>query len=390
MYFSRCSLVSQCNRCHQTVGRSVVQPLAALPMHGETKLRREGLRTRDGHLLEWFARHRSDLRIDVYSRAEPWPRVLYARWRGGSLPTALRLHSPQPLVIPPLRDRRRWWVDSQRHWSAPPDTQTMIIWNPIAGAMHVGNSTSSHVVFDLLDNWLAHERFGSIRPAIHQAYQKLFNVSAVVTANSEATAQLAEDYGRSDVHLIRNGCDPERFSQGVEPHEQFTVGYGGKIGHRLDVGLVEAAAARFSQWTFEFVGPILDRRVVRVLRRFKNLKFSGDVHYEQYPRRLAKWDVAWVPHRLGDGEVGGDVIKLYEYRAAGLPVVSTRIIGWRRALPGVVAVDRNDVVDALRHVAGSGAACSVARDSYVTPHAHTWSSKAREMMALLNIRAETG
>ena len=40
--------------------------IAAAPMHGEVKLRAEGLRTRDGHLLEWFASLRPSSRVAVY------------------------------------------------------------------------------------------------------------------------------------------------------------------------------------------------------------------------------------------------------------------------------------------------------------------------------------
>ena len=40
--------------------------------------------------------------------------------------------------------------------------------------------------------------------------------------------------------------------------------------------------------------------------------------------------MAWIPHRVGPGETGGDPIKLYEYWAAGRQVVTTSIDGMDR------------------------------------------------------------
>lgn len=360
--------------------------LVAVPMHGEVKLRTEGLRTRDAHLLEWFGRLRPTMSLAVHSRPEPWPRVSLARRHGTSLPATWRMTSPQPLTVPVLRNRRRWWVSSLRYDVAWPEADAGIIWNPISGASrHRLSSRPPRTALDLLDDWSAHTAFDTIADDVHRAYEYLFSVCEVVTANSEATGALAERFGRSDVQVIRNGCDPDRFSAAVTPHEKFTVGYGGKIGHRLDVDLVIAAARRFPKWRFEFVGQILVSRVRRQLDRLPNVSFSGDVRYEDYPRCFAAWDLAWVPHRLGVGEVGGDVIKLYEYRAAGLSVVSTRIIGWERALPGVVAAERDDVIAALAERAGSEQPGSVARDRYVTPTEDTWSAKAARILDLLSL-----
>jgi glycosyltransferase involved in cell wall biosynthesis len=363
-----------------------VPSLLALMMHGEVKMRFEGLRTRDAHLLECLSQTSPDLDVLVHSRPEPWPRVSVARWRGARLPSSWRMQSPQPVVVPLYRDKRQWWVKSERYAAAWPAVNAVLIWNPIAGAAQIGSlPPTTPTIVDLLDDWSGHHAFRSIHKEVNEAYRVLFARSDVVTANSEATLSLAQSFGRPDAKLIRNGCDPTRFEPVVDAHDRFTVGYGGKIGHRLDTALVRRAALRFPHWTFEFVGPVLVSRTKACLCDLRNVTFAGDVPYNIYPSALRRWDVAWVPHLTGAGEVGGDVIKIYEYRAAGLPVVIPKIIGWERALPGVVVADPPDLLDSLATLAGPGVAMSVKRDRYDTPESDTWRFKSDQMLGLLGL-----
>jgi teichuronic acid biosynthesis glycosyltransferase TuaH len=355
-------------------------------MHGEVKLRREGLRTRDAHLLEWFTRIEPALHTIVQSRPEPWPRVTLARLRGACLPQGWTMASRQPFALPSPVYRRRWWLTSRRFDIPWPQADAVAIWNPLAGAHQISSLDSGvPALLDLLDDWTAHAAFAPIADDIASAYAMLFSRCQFVTANSEATVALARRFGRDDVELIRNGCDPDRFTRVLRPHSSFTVGYGGKIGHRLDVSLITRVASTFPMWRFEFVGPTLVPSVRRQLRLLPNIAFRGDVHYDAYPAVFEHWDLAWVPHRLGTGEVGGDVIKIYEYRAAGFPVVTTRIIGSQRALPGVLAVDDRQIEDALRACAGAGSPGSVCRDHYVTPAEDTWSVKAARLLKFLGL-----
>ena len=371
------------------IATSVVRPpdLAASPMHGEVKLRREGLRTRDGHLLEWFTRLRPSLRVNVYSRPEPWPRIALGRRGGVHIPEQLSFISPQPVTIPNLRHRRDWWSRSMDYMTLWEPTVPAIIWNPLAGAGAFRAATPmAPAVFDLLDDWLAHPAFARLKREVGDAYGVVFDQATVVTANSEATLALARRFGREDAVLLRNGVDPERFDLGRVPHDQVTVGYGGKIGFRIDVELVEKVARAMPNVRFEFAGPVLARRHARELRHVRNVVLLGDVRYDRYPQIMRRWDIAWAPHRLDGFEVGGDLIKLYEYRAAGLPTVSTRVIGWERALDGVRAVDRADVAETIEQLVGTTRAGEVDREPIQLPRDATWCAKADFILDKLGLR----
>lgn len=366
------------------MGDGTPRRLLALPLHGEAKLRAEGLRTRDAHLLEWMARLRPGLAIELHSRAEPWPRVTLARRRGGPLPAAFECVSPEPLTLPPLRDRKRWWAESRRHAAPYPETgiDAVVSWNPFAALP--AEAGERPLLLDLLDDMLIHPEFASIHDEAAASYRRWLGAATLVTANSEATLELAHSFGREDAVLVLNGCDPERFSTAHDPGEEFTVGYGGKVSERLDVELIRECAARLPGVRFEFVGQILSRQVKGAVAGLPNVEFVGDVAYPDYPATFHRWDVAWVPHRVGAGETGGDLLKLYEYRAAGLPTVSTRVGGWERASAGVEVLDRRLIAAALAQLAAGGAG-SVPRLPHQVPAEQTWSHKAEQMLAMLGV-----
>jgi glycosyltransferase involved in cell wall biosynthesis len=244
------------------------------------------------------------------------------------------------------------------------------------------------VLFDLLDDWSIHPAFRVIRPDIERAYAEWFDIAAIVTANSEGTLALAHRHGRSDAIMLPNGCDPDRFSSAYRPSARFTVGYGGKIGHRLDFDLIEACCRMLPDVQFEFAGPLLARGYGKRLRSLPNIKLLGDVRYDRYPGAFARWDIAWVPHSVGANEVGGDAIKLYEYRAAGLPVLTTKIVGWQRAPEGVRALERDEVPSALASLASRGPGSTI-RDRYITPRENTWQFKAEYLLERLGLAHDT-
>jgi glycosyltransferase involved in cell wall biosynthesis len=363
--------------------------LTVFPMHGQHKLSSEGYRTRDGHLIEWFGKLLVDEgHVEVVSRPEPRAlRALRSKASGG---VAENTEPVTPLTwkMPHLLDRRRWWIDSLPSYASAVthgDTPT-VTWNPfiaLSSAWSAVQSRNRPIVLDLLDDWTLHYAFSSVREEVERAYSILFERADFVTANAEGTAVLARRHGRSDVVLIPNGCDPDRFDPVSTATGPVTVGYVGKIGKRLNLEAILATARSLPNISFVFAGPILDREYRRPLADQHNIKLLGDVHYEDVPSLLRSFDIGWVPHNVGEGEVGGDVIKTYEYRAAGLPVLTTPVAGaQRRGLDAVHVVPIAGHAEWLANlplVSGR-----VERVISALPESVRWETKARQILDMLH------
>ncbi|WIB26930.1 hypothetical protein [Curtobacterium sp. MCSS17_015] len=362
--------------------------MLAYPMHGQTKLSAEGYRTRDGHVIEWLGRLVGD--VDVISRPEPIP-TAFLPLRG--LPPAAGTRSIRSVAhtIPLSSDRRRWWPRATPSYPRIPSSASStpaIVWNPFTAlAPEPRNPFHSGrvVLLDLLDDWTRHFAFATISREVERAYRAAFARADHVTANGEGTAALARRFGRDDVVLIPNGCDPDAFDPEPLAAGATVVGYVGKLGRRLDVDGVLATAAALPEVDFRFAGPILDPSWVAPLREMRNIALIGDVRYDRLAGLLQTFDVGWVPHRVGGGEVGGDVIKTYEYRAAGLPVLSTPIDG-----AGDRGVDGVHTASISAHAAIIGGWITdegrVRRHPAQLPATVTWRNKTEILVRLLHDR----
>lgn len=368
--------------------------LLTFPMHGQHKLSTEGYRTRDGHIIEWFGRLLlQNGTVEVLSRPEPRAVSLWRdarRLRTKSEKSSHVAENTVPISMHSMRiphpwDRQRWWVDSLPAYKLPayPSSTPVVSWNPflaLSSAWPEIAATNRLIVFDLLDDWTIHYAFKTVSRDVHKAYERLFARADVVTANALGTVELARRFGRTDVEFIPNGCDPERFDTDSSASGATTVGYVGKIGKRLDLDLIVQTARALPDVRFVFAGPILDAEYRAPLEMQKNIEVLGDVHYDDVPQLLRRFDVGWVPHRVGEGEVGGDVIKTYEYRAAGLPVLTTPIEGAReRAMEGVEVVPRE------HHVAAIQRLCLISgpripRQIISIPQETTWKFKAQRLL----------
>lgn len=139
------------------------------------------------------------------------------------------------------------------------------------------------------------------------------------------------------VHTIRNGVRPDEFDPGAEPDARLRARLGARPGdclvlyagtHGISQGLtsVADAAARLTQEEvrFAFVGEGADKQRLRdrvAEHGLRNVSLLPGMPHEQVPALLAAADICLVP--LRDVPLFSAFIpsKMFEYLAAGKPVV---------------------------------------------------------------------
>jgi glycosyltransferase involved in cell wall biosynthesis len=125
--------------------------------------------------------------------------------------------------------------------------------------------------------------------------------------------------------LVKNAVNIKLFSKGfnLEIHKEKIIGYIGSIDDRLDYELIEYLIQKMQNVTFIFVGRIVDRSGERILRKYHNVLLEGNQKVTTLPNYLRTFALGIIPFLKNEFNKGIYPLKINEYLAAGLPIVST-------------------------------------------------------------------
>jgi glycosyltransferase involved in cell wall biosynthesis len=155
-------------------------------------------------------------------------------------------------------------------------------------------------------------------------------------------------------------------------HEHPTIGFVGSITEFTDLELVAELARARPSWSFVLVGPA--RVPVRALRAVPNVTIAGERDHDEVHGFLASFDAAIVPYRVTPAIEVASPLKVHEYLAYGLPVVSVDIPEVRALVPRVeLAHDTATFLAALDRAVAKGRRPG-------EPSAATWDERVDEMV----------
>ena len=215
------------------------------------------------------------------------------------------------------------------------------------------NLDHSGIVYDCLDD------FSSFRgaPANLFAIEKeLCEKSAVVFTVSAKQRKLKLDFNPATYYLP-NAADPEHFDKAADEKtpipEDLTqipgprIGFLGSFDSWVDMPLIDQMAEARSDWSFVMVGPTDGLKTSDIPKR-KNIFFLGEKPYAALPEYMKGLDIAVLPFRSGDHMDSSDPIVMYDFLAAGKPVIATHF-------PAALAMgsDLVDVNDSLEGMIAS-------------------------------------
>src|SRR6266516_5308370 len=124
------------------------------------------------------------------------------------------------------------------------------------------------------------------------------------------------------------------------------IGFFGLIADWVDLELIRFLAVARPGWNFALIGKITTD--VRLFGDLPNVHLLGQKTYEALPGYVKAFDVAILPSVMNELTIAANPLKLREYLAAGLPVVSSAIPEAAR-LKHLVRIGPNNL-EVLSHI----------------------------------------
>jgi glycosyltransferase involved in cell wall biosynthesis len=159
------------------------------------------------------------------------------------------------------------------------------------------------------------------------------------------------------------------------------IGYLGLLSHFLDFEALEAARQARRGGTLVLIGPgtPATTEAVRELAAREGVAVLGPRPYEQVPAYLQGLDAGIIPFRANDPYVQGiNPNKVYQYLAAGLPVVTTPVLDLNPTPPHLQYASSPDAWTAAIAQALDAGGGRDARRALARPH--DWAALASRMV----------
>ncbi|HJX91741.1 MAG TPA: glycosyltransferase [Pyrinomonadaceae bacterium] len=226
------------------------------------------------------------------------------------------------------------------------------VFNP-AAAVIAGAFEEDLLIYQCVDEYTAFSGVASNHLA--ELEEQLLKRSDVVIVSADLLYQSKAKHN-PNTFIVRHGVDYDHFSKAlaestVVPDEikdlpRPIIGFFGLIADWVDVDLMAYVASKFPEGSLVLLGK--STTDVSVLERGPNVHLLGRKTYQSLPSYCKGFDVALMPFRLNELTLNANPLKVREYLAAGLPVISTpipevEILGQCR-----IAGDRDDFVREVR------------------------------------------
>ena len=330
--------------------------LIVVPFHDLRKWTIEGWRTRDAHLVDHFLKDSRVGRVLIINRPVSLIEMIirHGVWYNACDEIILSASNMKlgrideklyfldqliPSALSVVAKRKGWW---QEAYSSPSlhrsimaclesldmRNANLLLMNPMSIGL-IDSFSYQHLVFDAIDNWTVHPQMKSNSRQAKEGYEVVKRKAELITTVSESLTSLF--VGHPNVHQIPNGVDIKLFSKAMKTLSSHNpiIGYVGKIQDRVDFGLIEHCVKLFPSYIFKFIGPVYTQHkaVKKLKTKYNNVIFTGDIKYQDLPAAMKDIDIAIIPHKVNQFTNSMNPLKLYEYLAAGKPVVSTPVAG---------------------------------------------------------------
>lgn len=297
------------------------------------------------HIMQRLARRNRVLWVNSIGNRNPtvsvrdFKRILkkFRDFTRGSQCVDEGIHVFSPLAIPFHGSAAARWINRKAlRWSLQRSCRKLGFRNPItwtfvpASADVAGSLGESTLVYHCVDEFS--EFTGADKAAIRSLERRLMEKANCVIVSSDFLYANKRCYNRNtflvahgvDVLHFRKACDPETsVPEEIKGLPHPVIGFFGLIADWVDLDLIRFLAASRPRWSFVLIGKVVTS--LKRLEGLNNVYLLGQKPYQSLPAYARGFDAGILPFVVNELTLAANPLKLREYLAAGLPVVSSAI-----------------------------------------------------------------
>lgn len=187
-----------------------------------------------------------------------------------------------------------------------------------------------------MDEYLAYEGISTEnRARVEASEQKMLKRADLVIVVSKKLFQSKGSFNKH-TYLVPNGVDYASYDRALHSNDPVPadiaqlpkpiIGYSGLISARLDLDLIQDLANTYPDRSFVLMGSVDSRWCeddMQKLMLMSNVHFLGMKKIDMVPLYVASFDVCIVPYKISKETENLSALKLYDFMAAGKPIVTT-------------------------------------------------------------------
>jgi glycosyltransferase involved in cell wall biosynthesis len=256
-------------------------------------------------------------------------------------------------------------------------------------------------IFDTIDNWLEHPSYHAYKNRLQDNYQLIAKKADLIFTVAEKLKDFYLKLGRqSNVHFITNGVDLERFlvqdlplPNDMQKIKRPIITYIGSIQNRLDLEILAYLYQKNPEKSFLMIGPTWPvyfkscrkkSPEVKLMEKYQNVHYLGRKPYSEIASYIQHSDIMIIPHREDEFLKYTSPTKLYQFLAAGKPVVSTRGAGVDYFAKLVhLASSKEEFQAKIQLALKEVGQQKLAEQRRQAVQNHSWSNRAGDMLAII-------
>jgi len=271
------------------------------------------------------------------------------------------------------------------------------VYDPCAASL-IGRCGESVAAYDCVDDYTAIAFYGPHERALARYGDRRAAASSDVVFTTTSTLYERHRELNPRTHLVGNVGDYAHFEGAVDREKapealralpRPVIGFAGNIvPGKVDIDLVEFVAAKLEEGSLLLAGPAewdMKARIERLTQR-ENVVWLGQIPYDELPAVLSSFDVALIPYVENAYTRSCFPLKLFEYLAAGKPVVASGLPELGGMEPDVVvASGMTAFVGAIERALSSRSESDVERRRQIA-RMNTWETRTETLVQLVQER----